>query len=213
MGNIFNGSKPTPNAHERTAELILVDGMFNVNSTSVSAWKSFLAGLKGESVPVRPTPGTPITPELVPTENTPVSGMLIPGGREIPDNSLSDPKKPEQWVGFRALTDNQIDELAIAIVKQVRLRRPFTSLADFVNRRPGTNKKLAISGALQSALDDPSVSINGSYRQGERSLPASAATGFKFPEAEAWPEISGFSRLCEAGRSPHCTRPPHIRAR
>lgn len=164
---------------------MLVDGAFNVNSASVPAWKAMLSGLKGEDVPVRQTPGTPKTPRLTSTTDTPVSGLLVPAGGEIPPNSLDDPKNPEQWTGFRSLTDYQIDELAKAIVKQVRLRGPFSSLADFINRRPGNDKDLALAGALQSALDDPTVSINADFRRGGRSLPAGAAAGFEFPEAEA----------------------------
>ncbi len=182
---IFTASKPAGEAHLHTAALMMVDGAFNVNSTSVPAWKAFIAGLKGEEVPIRQTPQTPDTPELVKITDTPVPGLLIPGGKEIPANTLNDPKNPEQWTGFRSLTDDQIGELATAIVKQVRLRGPFTSLADFVNRRPGSNKDLALSGALQSALDDLSVSINEGFRTGERALSINDAAGFKFPEAEA----------------------------
>lgn len=190
VSKVFNGSRPVADAHLLTAALMFVDGAFNVNSVSVPAWKSFLSGLKGEDVPVRRTPATPKTPELVSTTGTPVAGLLVPGGEEIPANSLNDPKNPEQWTGFRSLTDEQIDELAKAIVKQVRLRGPFTSLADFVNRRPGNDKDLALSGALQSALDDPAVSINEGFRNAGRSL-STVATGFEFPEAEQGVKATG----------------------
>ncbi len=183
VSKVFNGSQPATDAHLRTAALMFVDGAFNVNSVSVPAWKSLLSGLKGESVPVRQTPSTPKTPDLVSTTGTPVAGRLVASGEEIPVTSLNDPKNPQQWTGFRALTDPQIDELAKAIVKQVRLRGPFTSLADFVNRRTGSDKDLALSGALQSALDDPAVSINGGFRDAKRSL-STIAAGFEFPEAE-----------------------------
>ncbi|MGL5017501.1 MAG: hypothetical protein ACRDBP_05170, partial [Luteolibacter sp.] len=183
VSKVFNGSQPATDAHLRTAALMFVDGAFNVNSVSVPAWKSLLSGLKGESVPVRQTPSTPKTPNLISTTGTPVAGLLVPSGEEIPDSSLNDPKNPQQWTGFRALTDPQIDELAKAIVKQVRLRGPFTSLADFINRRPGNDKDLALSGALQSALDDPAVTINEGFRSAGRSL-STVAAGFEFPEAE-----------------------------
>jgi hypothetical protein len=200
VSKVFSGSRPATDAHWRTAALLLVDGAFNVNSVSVPAWKAFLSGLKGEDVPVRATSSTP---ELVSTTDTPVPGLILPivphdpDGKKkpkdslIPEDSLNDSRNPEQWTGFRALTDYQIEELATAIVKQVRLRGPFTSLADFVNRRPGSDKNLALSGAIQSALDDPDVSINEAYRSGSRALPAGSASGFPFPEAEAGPKAVG----------------------
>lgn len=186
------GTRPAPDAHSRTASHLLLDGAFNVNSVSIPAWRALLAGLKGEDVPVRMTPSTPATPELIgSTGGTPVPGLLVPSGMEIPAPSLDDPKNPEQWLGFRSLSDEQIDELAVAIVNQVRLRGPFTSLADFVNRRPGRDKELALSGAIQSALDDPNVSINEGFRRAGRSLPLEATAGFDFPEAEAGPKTPG----------------------
>lgn len=180
---IFTGSEPVADAHLHTAALMFVDGAFNVNSVSVSAWKSVLSGLKGEDVPVRQTPSTTKTPQLVSTTGTPVPGLLVSSGQEIPANSLNNPKNPEQWTGFRTLTDKQIDELAKAIVKQVRLRGPFTSMADFINRRPGNDKDMALSGALQSALDDPATSINEGFRNAGRFL-STVTAGFEFPEAE-----------------------------
>ena len=184
-------NRPAADAHWRSAANLLVDGAFNVNSVSVVAWRAFLSGLKGEDVAVRETPASSATPELIATTDTPVPGLVVPSGREIPDGSLDNPKNPEQWTGFRSLTDYQIEELANAIVKQVRLRGPFTSLADFVNRRPGNDKDLALSGAIQSALDDPDVSINEGYRSGSRALPAGSASGNGNPESEAGPKAVG----------------------
>lgn len=184
-------NRPAPDAHWRSAANIIVDGAFNVNSISVPAWKAFLSGLKGEDVPVSQTPSTPATPKLVSTTDTPVPGLIVPNEQEIPEASLNSAKNPEQWTGFRTLTDSQIEELATAIVKQVRLRGPFTSLADFVNRRPGADKDLALSGAIQSALDDPSVTINERLRSGSRALTIGDASGFPFPEAEAGPKAVG----------------------
>jgi len=190
---IFSSNKPTAEAADRIASHLMVDGMFNVNSTSVAAWRGFLSGLKGAKVPVSPTPALKGAPDLVETMNTPVASLLVPGAAEIDDASLSEPASREQWPGFRSLEDEQIKELAAAIVKQVRLRGPFLSIADFINRRPGSDIDLAVSGPLQSALDDEKVSINAAYRLGDRSLSLAAANaqGFPFPEAEAGPKAIG----------------------
>jgi hypothetical protein len=190
---IFPSTTPDPSAADRTASLLMVDGMFNVNSTSVTAWKSFLSGLKKAKVPSNPSPGLLSQAKMVDAQGTAVAALLEAAGEEIDDTTLGDPSEAEQWRGFRSLSNNQIDELAKAIVKQVRKRGPFLSIADFVNRRPGSDKELAVSGALQSALDDNDVSINEAYRQGDRSLglAEAQAQGFPFPEAEAGPKAIG----------------------
>jgi hypothetical protein len=190
---IFPSTTPDPSAADRTASLLMVDGMFNVNSTSVTAWKSFLSGLKKAKVPSNPSPGLLSQAKMVDAQGTAVAALLEAAGEEIDDTTLGDPSEAEQWRGFRSLSNDQIDELAKAIVKQVRKRGPFLSIADFVNRRPGSDKELAVSGALQSALDDNDVSINKAYRQGDRSLSLAEAQaqGFPFPEAEAGPKAIG----------------------
>ncbi len=193
VDEIFQGSTPKSDAAERTAAHLVVDGAFNVNSTSVSAWKSMLTSLKGSEVPVLEPTASSKDPTLTAVSDTPVAGLLIAGGGAIGNSDINSSSDPLQWLGFRTLTDTQIDELASAIVKQVRLRGPFTSLSDFINRRPGSNKELALSGALQSALDDNDVSINAPYRNGSRSLGVSEASaqGFEFPEAEAGAKSAG----------------------
>ncbi|MCU0749244.1 MAG: hypothetical protein MUF13_06830 [Akkermansiaceae bacterium] len=193
---IFPSNQPAADAASRIAASLMVDGMFNVNSTSVTAWRSFLSGLKKAKIPVSPTPSLKKDPDLLETGETPVAALLVPGAGEIEDGSLGDTADNDQWLGFRSLDEDQIEELAKAIVKQVRLRGPFLSIADFINRRPGDDKNLALSGPLQSALDDEEVSINKAFRQGARALSVAeaAAQGFPFPEAEA-----GAKSVCAPG--------------
>ena len=193
LEDLFDGKQPRPEAAERIGAHLLVNGAFNVNSTSVAAWKSMLGALKGNDVPVREPRANSKDADLTPTTDTPIAALLIAAGGKIAGSSLSNPADPEQWLGFRSLNDTEIDELAQAIVKQVRLRGPFTSLADFVNRRPGNDSETAVSGALQSALDDPEVSINEEYRHNGRSLTVSEASsqGFAFPEGAAGAKSAG----------------------
>ncbi|MGA0845539.1 MAG: hypothetical protein ACO3RV_03290 [Luteolibacter sp.] len=196
LDSIFPSARPAPDAAEKTAAFLMVDGMFNVNSTSVTAWRAFLSGLKGAKIPINATPGLKKDADLVENSETPIAALLLPGAGEIDENTLNDAADPAQWLGYRTLDDDQIEELAEAVVKQVRLRGPFLSIADFVNRRPGSDKDLALSGPLQSALDDNSVSINQAYRDGERALSIADAKnqGFPFPEAEA-----GAKAVCAPG--------------
>src|SRR5690606_3089533 len=74
-----------------------------------------------------------------------------------------------------------------ALVREVRKRGPFLSLADFVNRRPGSDRDLAKAGAVQAALDSNDVEINSAWQRGDRAVPGGVAGRFAFPEAESGP--------------------------
>ena len=92
------------------------------------------------------------------------------------------------------MTDTEIEQLAAAIVKQVKLRGPFLSLSEFVNRRlDSSNQSLSLKGALQAALDDEDVSINANFRKSGRMLDNETAgiTGFEFPDAAKGPIAYG----------------------
>jgi hypothetical protein len=180
---------PTATAATNIASLIRVDGMFNVNSTSVEAWKSLLGARKDRPVLIRDTNGK----ESVQTgtaDSTPVSGLLGPLDKSIAQGSgnfaLSD---PAQWVGRRTLTDEEIERLARGIVKEVRKRGPFLCLADFINRRVGPDADLARAGAIQNALDSNDTKINDAYQTGGRA--ATGGSRFAFPEAEQGPMSQG----------------------
>jgi hypothetical protein len=93
-------------------------------------------------------------------------------------------------VGRRTLTEDEIDQLARAIVKEVRRRGPFLSLADFINRRVGSDTELARAGAIQSALDSEEVEINRAFG-GSRGVASEVTKRFAFPEAEEGPMAYG----------------------
>jgi hypothetical protein len=65
------------------------------------------------------------------------------------------------FTGYRVFDDTFLDSLAQEVVKQVRARGPFLSLAEFVNRQLSTGD-LALAGALQSALNEVAGS-NGTF--------------------------------------------------
>ncbi|MCX6873556.1 MAG: hypothetical protein NTW21_07075 [Verrucomicrobia bacterium] len=119
----------------RCAYTLNVDGAFNVNSTSVEAWKAVLGATRrlssdGKSAAfprVLSPPGDPWTSD--------------------------DPTTAESaWSGSRTLKAEEIERLARAIVDEVRKRGPFLSLADFVNRRLANNETGRM-GALQAAIE------------------------------------------------------------
>jgi hypothetical protein len=93
-----------------------------------------------------------------------VSRFSLPNGASADGDGGQD-QEALRWIGYRELNEDQIQELAEAIVRQVKSRGPFRSLGEFINRRLGPeNDERTLRGALQAALDDPDVSINEDYQ-------------------------------------------------
>lgn len=182
---LFRGTLPQPDAADRVAAYLSVEGMFNVNSTSVEAWKAVLAGLKGLPVPVSGASGGDDVAGS--GETVPVVNLLAPANVITPGDGAVPVTDAGQWTGRRVLTESDVDSLARAITREVRRRGPFLSLADFVNRRVGGDKSLARAGTLQAALDDPSTTVNRAFTTGPRSVTGTAGPtrDLAFPEAES----------------------------
>jgi hypothetical protein len=189
LSELFSGDEPKLEATALMASLLQVEGMFNVNSTSVEAWRSLLSSLSGEDIVTRSEEGRLSRTEV--GEGTPVAGLTAPIDAEATGDGTVAIREPEQWVGRRTLSEPEITELAEAIVQEVRLRGPFLSLADFVNRRVGSDPDLARAGAIQNALDSEGVSVNGAYNQGGRAVTADVARRLPFPEAEEGATAAG----------------------
>ncbi|MES2920351.1 MAG: hypothetical protein V4819_02325 [Verrucomicrobiota bacterium] len=187
--SLFSGASATDAAIQNVASYLRVDGLFNVNSTSIEAWKAVLGGLKGRPIVVRDATGKEsIAPST--SDKTPVLGIQSPQDVVVKGSGTLDVKDASQWLGRRELSDDEIDQLARALVIEIRKRGPFLSLADFVNRRVGTDQDLAKAGAIQCALDSDDVAINKAFRSGSRSLAPPKAT-FAFPKAEEGPMAYG----------------------
>jgi hypothetical protein len=131
---------------------LLVDGAFNVNSTSVDAWEAFLSGTHSLPFEKLDEDG-----EVVGFDAA-VDGVRFPRvqhvfGSGVATDDLSDlDESVNFWTGFRDLEQSEVRTLAQEIVAEIKLRGPFLSLADFVNRKleSGTRGE---AGALQAALD------------------------------------------------------------
>lgn len=186
---MLTGSGPSDAATALAASLIRVDGMFNVNSTSVEAWKSLLGGLRNRPVIVRDANGAEKLVAGGPS--TPVVGLFAPESQVVDGNAAASVTDIDQWVGRRTLSDAEIEALAKALVREVRKRGPFLSLADFVNRRVGTDESLAKAGAIQAALDADDVPINQAWRESDRAVQAAVSSRLAFPAAEKGPAASG----------------------
>lgn len=165
--------------HRKSAKALLNLGAFNVNSTSVEAWTSFLGSTKGLQMPgvSSQQPGS--------KENARFPRLLsklptVPAKGNALDES--------NWNGFNNLTDAQIKALAEAIVAENKDRfaiqqrteysakpgsrlfrglaqaaTPYLSLAEFINRFLTPDSWANRCGALQAAIfraDHKNAGIN-----------------------------------------------------
>lgn len=173
---------------------LLLDGAFNINSTSVDAWRALLGGLADLTVPDAgwsqsgvPS-GSTATPAARGLRHL-YSRFLLPRSAAFDQTSFAAGTtngmlSRAAWTGARYLTDAEIDTLARNIVEEVKVRGPFMSLADFVNRRlitagdddalTATNDltkhrlKVGALGALQKALlnlPDVAQGLNAALNQ------------------------------------------------
>lgn len=140
-----NGSNPVVadlQDESKAAANLLLDGAFNVNSTSIAAWKALLTSLSGHTFHTyNYLTGAAEDRNLL---------NPIPRFWSVSRSAANDP-----WDGMRSLTDAQVTALATEIVKQVRQRGPFLSLGDFLNRRLSTTtSQLSAMGAIQAAIEN-----------------------------------------------------------
>ncbi len=174
------------------ASKIEVEGMFNVNSTSVEAWTAQLKHLKDGGAPyVSNDPGsTGWSLRLTSDTGHPVSRTTVSGD---PD---AGPTEYSSAIGEHArLTDSQIEALAVEIVNQVKVRGPFLSLSEFMNRMltaSSSKEDLALAGAVEAALielstrgasENPFSDIQATFRNddggpGLVSIPSGVSNAF-----------------------------------
>ena len=145
-------SSPEPYNTQETwrnfASEIEVEGMFNVNSTSVNAWKAMLKKLRDASVPQINDATNSLDTRI---DETPVPRLTV---STIADSEISSDSTIAALGSHAWLTDNQINALAEEIVTQVKRRGPFLSLSEFLNRQLSLDDDLAKSGAIESALNE-----------------------------------------------------------
>jgi hypothetical protein len=140
---------------DRAAANLTLDGAFNVNSTSVEAWKALLGSLSGNDLHLFRAENGSVTTLNASTLRNPIPRFW---------SAASTGGVNQAWEGVRALDDNELTELATRIVEQVKLRGPFLSMGDFLNRRLGADSNLTRAGALQSAIDSTSPDINANIK-------------------------------------------------
>lgn len=163
----------------KSASCIMTQGGFNVNSTSVAAWKSVLTSLINSDVPLADgnNEGNPAgTPFL--RMRQPVAGI-----------SSTQTAREKLWNGYRSLDQAEIDNLAKEIVKEVKARGPFLSMGEFVNRRLAEPGELSRCGAIQAALDR--TSINQVMESNALPVSSGEASGYGWQNPDAVTENTG----------------------
>jgi hypothetical protein len=138
-------------APEAIAARLLIQGAFNVNSTSKTAWKAVLASMGASRLPV-------LNPQTgVVSWQNPGGVRFNRFGHVITDRAYEKGGAGDDdpfWQGWRSLSDAELDLLATEIVNEVKERGPFRSMAEFVNRNPQSgNSRHQMKGPLQAALD------------------------------------------------------------
>lgn len=185
----------------KAAKSLMVDGMFNVNSTSVDAWYALFAGIRERQLVYRDSNGA-LQKITVPNGkriaisrfDTEVSGEEMDDpefGAEMPDGAPG-------WSGVRFLDDAQLMKLAEECVKQVKLRGPFLNYSEFINRRL-SDDDLGTMGALQSAIDydddnPDAASLNYRFKNGPDFMMRESDLGahdFQTPEVTEGSRFAG----------------------
>ena len=191
---LFASGKPTHSAYKTAAEFQMIQGPFNVNSTSVRAWKAVLASMnksdiatlwgKNAVLEIKASSGVPILPMSLP------NGGLAGGPLTVAN---MDDDKSNRWNGYRELNDAELENLAEKIVAEVRDRGPFLSMSEFVNRQVGPTGPRTLSGALEAAITKAEINEKqnaGSATSFLNQVPITAADisdpklySYKTPEA------------------------------
>ncbi len=162
--------------YRRSASVLLHDGTFNVNSTSVEAWTAVLGSAKAiattkYAASLPNTASAPIQPQNARYPRATPQGTATVAAGTMTDRT--------NWSGFINLSDDQVRNLAKAIVEENKVRfkvltrterdqsypptarlfrgqmtaaTPYLGLTEFVNRFLHPNPQYARCGALQSAI-------------------------------------------------------------
>ena len=173
---------------QTVASRIEVDGMFNVNSTSVKAWRALLGHARNQKIPYLDSSSRPTLSE---EQDFAFTRFAIAGDTDHKTRGSSGQfSASSEFAGYRILDEAVLDRFAEEIVRQVRLRGPFLSLAEFVNRQLSSGE-LALAGTIQAALNalekdssiNPFAVVEVYSKPSTGTPPGAGSTGYAFPDA------------------------------
>ena len=159
LTTILKDGDPDRTPEETLAAHLLVEGAFNVNSTSIPAWRAFLGSAYNQSVVgMELNDGAGQSLKIGSNDDQaafsrfsrPTLDMSHPSASIIQNNPGS---------GYRTLDATELNDLATAVVAQVKARGPFMSLSDFINRKLSDGED-GLMGPLQQAINDAKLNDN-----------------------------------------------------
>jgi hypothetical protein len=197
--------------YRRSASVLLNQGAFNVNSTSLEAWKAFLGNAKQQALQglasdaPRATDNARFLRAVTRQDSAPATGNA---------------ENPRNWDGFANLSDAQIEKLAKAIIAENKERfgisvrgerdqttppgarrfgghdkttTPYLGLSEFINRflcpQTWANRCGALQAAIFRADADEAAGLSdrlyggiGSLRLNAASLNSSETPWFRHPD-------------------------------
>lgn len=162
------------NGYQLAATRLMIDGAFNINSTSVEAWTAFLGSVQAADYAYDARTGA----------RTDSSVRPFPRFQNLHDpdpTSSGNSGNLYEWTGYRQLNATQLRALAAQIVAGIKARgRPARSLAEFINRdlsQPADDSRNQM-GIVQAAINSV---INADE------APASGGNGV------GWSDLSGLN--------------------
>ena len=188
---LYNDFVAKTDSWKSIASRFEVEGMFNVNSTSVTAWRALLGHARKQCVPYYRETGGSWDAALSSETDYAYSRFSIAGdSRAGTSGSSGDFYEATDFAGYRTVDGLFLDAMAKEVVRQIRLRGPFLSLAEFVNRQLSTGD-LALAGTLQAALNAVSKNSSTNPYSGMQTLstqslavpPRSSEAEYKYPAA------------------------------
>jgi hypothetical protein len=142
-------------AWHHVASKLEVDGMFNVNSTSVEAWSAMLKHLREARTPYVFNATGDTSYAIMLEDKVELESHLVSRTNVAGDPDANAVETYAEIGTHMRLTDTQVEALATEIVSQVKERGPFLSLSEFMNRQLNLDKSgssLALAGAVEAAL-------------------------------------------------------------
>ena len=137
------------NGYPLAATRLVVDGAFNINSTSVEAWTTFLGSVQAADYAYA-------TRSSNRTDSTVRAFPRLQSMHDPDPTSAGQAGNMYEWTGYRQLNATQLGALATQIVAAIKARaRPARSLAEFINRdlsQPATDTRNQM-GVVQAAID------------------------------------------------------------